>query len=177
MSERSYHGATPRSLCNHQPRGLTCLCFWWAASARCPPSGSRSTGSWWAASPSAGSRWCFPSTCWNTETTRKEWYVSFNDALDAFYLRLYGIRHVVKDHSDSERGLLFLICSIIYASSHRWDSTYQFSYTSRGALAGTRNSSMGPPWRIDLTIHRTMSECYYHGATSHSHKLRLTHQP
>ena len=30
--------------------------------------------------------------------------VSFNDALNTFYLRLYGIRHMVKDHSDSEKG-------------------------------------------------------------------------
>ena len=28
-----------------------------------------------------------------------------------------------------------------------------------------RYSSMGRPWRIDLTTHRTMSECSYHGAT------------
>ena len=27
-----------------------------------------------------------------------------NDALNTFYLRLYGVRHKVKDHSDSERG-------------------------------------------------------------------------
>ena len=32
--------------------------------------------------------------------------VLFNDALNKFYLRLYGIRHMVKDHSDSERGNL-----------------------------------------------------------------------
>ena len=52
--------------------------------------------------------------------------VLFNDALNTFYLWLYGVRHMVKDHSDSERGnllpphgLLFpinskgsLICSI-----------------------------------------------------------------
>ena len=43
--------------------------------------------------------------------------VLFNDALNTFYLRLYGIRHMVKDHSDSERenpllphGLLFPSC-------------------------------------------------------------------
>ena len=42
----------------------------------------------------------------------------FNDALNTFYLRLYGIRHMVKELSDSERGnplppygLLFLINS------------------------------------------------------------------
>ena len=27
--------------------------------------------------------------------------VLFNDALNAFYLRLYGVRHMVKNHSDS----------------------------------------------------------------------------
>ena len=32
--------------------------------------------------------------------------VLFNDALNTFYLRLYGVRHMVKDHSDSERGNL-----------------------------------------------------------------------
>ena len=30
--------------------------------------------------------------------------VLFNDAHKTFYLWLYGIRHMVKDHSDSERG-------------------------------------------------------------------------
>ena len=35
---------------------------------------------------------------------RKEGNVLFNDTLNTFYLRLYGIRHMVKDHSDSERG-------------------------------------------------------------------------
>ena len=40
--------------------------------------------------------------------------------------------------------------------------------TACGALAGTRNSSMGPPWRIDPKTHRTMSERSYHGATSRS---------
>ena len=34
----------------------------------------------------------------------------------------------------------------LYAPSHRQDSTYHgLCYTSHGALAGTRNSSMGPP--------------------------------
>ena len=35
---------------------------------------------------------------------------------------------------------------LLYAPSHRKDSTYHgLCYTSRGALAGTRNSSMGSP--------------------------------
>ena len=35
---------------------------------------------------------------------------------------------------------------LLYAPSHRQDNTYHgLCYTSRGALAGARNSSMGPP--------------------------------
>ena len=37
-------------------------------------------------------------------TGRKEGNVLFNDALNTFYLRLYGVRHMVKGHSDSEKG-------------------------------------------------------------------------
>ena len=78
-----------------------------------------------------------------TDIDHKEGNVLFNDALNTFCLRLYGVTHMVKDHSDSERenplpphGLLFPI--------NIQDSTYHgLCYISRGALAGTRNSSMG----------------------------------
>ena len=36
--------------------------------------------------------------------TQRERNVLFNDALNTFYLRLYVLRHMVKDHSDSEKG-------------------------------------------------------------------------
>ena len=39
------------------------------------------------------------------ELGRKEMFL-FNDALNTFYLRLYGVRRIVKDHSDSEKGNL-----------------------------------------------------------------------
>ena len=48
---------------------------------------------------------------------RKEGNVLFNDPLNTFYLRLYGVAHMVKDHSDSKRkpaaahGLHFPISS------------------------------------------------------------------
>ena len=81
-----------------------------------------------------------------------------------FYLWLIGIRHIVKQYSDSERKMfcyLYMSYSfqlaargLLYASSHRQGHTYHsLCYTSRGALAGTRNSSKGPPWRTDLTTH------------------------
>ena len=37
-------------------------------------------------------------------TRERERNVLFNDALNTLYLRLYGVRHMVKDHSDSEKG-------------------------------------------------------------------------
>ena len=59
---------------------------------------------------------------------RKEGNVLFNDALNTFYLQLYGVGHMVKDHSDSERGnpmlphgLLFLISSKIFYMHHPTD--------------------------------------------------------
>ena len=39
-----------------------------------------------------------------TKEGRKEGNVLLNDALNTFYLRLYGVRHMVNDYSDSERG-------------------------------------------------------------------------
>ena len=105
-----------------------------------------------------------------------------------FNLLLYGVGHMVKNHSDSEReremfyltkhstqfiysymasdiwlrtilivrkethcrhiGYSYRLTArvLLYAPSHRQDNTYHsLCYTSRGALAGTRNSSMGPP--------------------------------
>ena len=40
------------------------------------------------------------------EEEEEEGNVLFNDALNTFYLRLYSVRHMVKDHSDSEKGNL-----------------------------------------------------------------------
>ena len=85
---------------------------------------------------------------------------------------------MVKDHTNSEsgnplppHGLLFpisskgsFICTIPQTGQNR---TYNgLWYTSRGALAGTRNSSMGP--LHEGTTHRTMSERSYHRDTSRS---------
>ena len=61
----------------------------------------------------------------------KEGNVLFNDALNTFYLRLYGVGHMVKDHSHSERGnpqpphgLPFRLTArvLLYAPSHRQDN-------------------------------------------------------
>ena len=107
----------------------------------------------------------------------RERNVLFNDALNTFYLRLYGEReremfyltthstHFIYGYMGSDiwlRTILIvrketrcrqigysyrLTASVfLYAPSHRQDNTYHsFCYTSRGPLAGTRNSSMDPP--------------------------------
>ena len=52
---------------------------------------------------------------------------------------------MVKDHSDSEKGYSYRLTArvLLYAST-RQDNTYHgLCYNSRGALAGTRKSSMG----------------------------------
>ena len=35
---------------------------------------------------------------------QKEGNLLFNNTLNTFYLRLYGVTHMVKDHFDSEKG-------------------------------------------------------------------------
>ena len=111
---------------------------------------------WWKLRPST---YCLFST--HLILIGRKEIVLFNDTLNKFYSRLYGIKHMVNDHSDSERGkplpphaLLFSISRkgcFICTSSHRQDNTYHsLCYTSRGALAGTRNSSMG---RSDEPLH------------------------
>ena len=59
---------------------------------------------------------------------KEEGNVLFNDALNTFYLRLYGVRHMVKDHSDSQNGnplpphrLLFPISSKVFYMHHPTD--------------------------------------------------------
>ena len=68
----------------------------------------------------------------NLVCKRKEGNVLFNDALNTFYLRLYGVRHIVKYHTKRERGnplpahgLLFpinskgsFICTILQTGLH-----------------------------------------------------------
>ena len=104
---------------------------------------------------------CMASDIWQRTTQiareegKKEGNILFNDAVNTFYLRLYGVRHMVKDHSDSERGTHYrhmgysfrlAATVLLYASSHRQDNTYHgICYTSRGALTGKRQSSKGPP--------------------------------
>ena len=55
------------------------------------------------------------------EKGRKEGNVLFNDALNTFYLRLYGVTHMVKDHSDSERER-----EMFYLTTHSTNFIYGY---------------------------------------------------
>ena len=58
---------------------------------------------------------------------------------------------------------------LLYAPSHRQDSTYHgLCYTSHGALAETRNSSIGSTMKDRSDDYHTMNEHSYHRATSRS---------
>ena len=49
---------------------------------------------------------------------------------------------------------------LLYASSHKQDITYHgICYISCGALAGTRNDSIGPPRGIDPMTHYIIGRC------------------
>ena len=67
------------------------------------------------------------------ETKRKEGNVLFNDTLNTFYLRLYVIRHMVKNHKIAREdirchhmGNTFRLAARVhlYVSFHRQDNTY-----------------------------------------------------
>ena len=103
----------------------------------------------------------------------------FNDALNTFYLQLYGVGHMVKDHSDSERGnplpphgLLFLIHSKVFFYMHH--STDRIAYTTAFVTPVVEH------WlerEIAQWVHhegsiRRPSERSYHGATSRSSQWR-----
>ena len=100
------------------------------------------------------------------EQWRMEGNILFNDALNTFYLRLYGVRHMVKDHSESERGnplppheLLLPISSkgyfICIIPQTIQDNTYHdLCYTSRGAQwVHLEDSTQRPiaPWANTFT--------------------------
>ena len=53
---------------------------------------------------------------------RKEGNILFNDALNTFYLRLYGVGHMVNDHSESARGRK----DVFYLTTHSTHFIYGY---------------------------------------------------
>ena len=78
---------------------------------------------------------------------QKKGKVTFNDALNTFYLVFYGVKLMVKDYSDSERGnpLLSLHWLLLLIRNKIAQHIPQPLLHQLWRLAGMRNSSMGPP--------------------------------
>ena len=72
---------------------------------------------------------------------------------------------MVTCHSNSEKGNPLHNIGYSFQLAARfllYESSHSLCYTSHGALTGTRNSSMGPPRRIDaMTYHTTSERSYY----------------
>ena len=67
---------------------------------------------------------------------------------------------------------------LLYAPSHRQDNTYHgLCYTSHGAVAGTRNSSMGPLHEGSIRRPSHHERTLYHRATSRSLKRESKPEP
>ena len=86
---------------------------------------------------------------------RKEGNVLFNDALNTFYLRLYGVRHMVKNNSDRERGNPLL--------PHR----LLFPITSKGSFICII------PFATQFDFVLIFD---YNGIVTHTHQLNPSHQ-
>ena len=99
--------------------------------------------------------------------------------LTTLYLRLCGVGHMVKDHSDSEKGNPLMPHGLLFPISSKGSFTGTKSYRIAHTMAFVTQvvehwlereiAQWSTPWRIDPTTHCTMSECSYHGATSRSH--------
>ena len=62
---------------------------------------------------------------------RRERNVLFNDTINTFYLRLYGVRHMVKDHSDSEKGNPLLPHRLLFPINSKGSFIYMHHPTDR----------------------------------------------
>ena len=66
-------------------------------------------------------------------------------ASDIWLRTILIVRKETCSHHYMDYSFQIAARGLLYTSSHRQDSTYHgLCYTSRGALTGTSNSSMGP---------------------------------
>ena len=108
-------------------------------------------------------------TLWIQQREREMFYLTTHST---HFIYGYMASDMVKDHSDSEKGNLLpphrLLLSInskvfLYAPSHRQDNTYHnLCYTSRGALAGTRNSVLNKWTKCGPVVQPSWSIAFSH---------------
>ena len=91
-------------------QNVSCTCLVWptnlqpvpgsGSTVECNPKLSEAAGT----ANANTTKLCPTPTCANKNKHDGKGNVLFNNTLNIFYLRLYGVRHMLKDHSDSERG-------------------------------------------------------------------------
>ena len=79
----------------------------------------------------------------------QEGFVLFNDALNTFYLQLYGVRYMVKDHLDSEKGILL---------SQLHGLLFQIS--SKGSFIAHTTAVVTPV--MEHWLKREIAQCVHH---------------
>ena len=104
-------------------------------------------------------------------TIHPEGNVLFNDALNTFYLRLYFVRHMVKDSERVETpcghmGYSFRLAArvLLYASTHIQDNTYHgLCYTSGMYVNNNNNNNNNSENSLEgLNVLYWMLECFFH---------------
>ena len=99
-----------------------------------------------------------------TRDRRKEGNVLFHYALNIFYLRLYGVIHMVKGWnplpplSNYQQGFFYM--------HHPTDRITHTTASVTPVVEHWLGREIAQ-WRIDPMTHRTMSESSYHGTSGH----------
>ena len=88
----------------------------------------------------------------------KEGNVLFNNTLNTFYLRLHGIEHIVKDHSDSESGNLLPPHGLLFPFSSK-DSFICTNMKDRSDNPPHHKLMLLPRSYISFQVHECMYVC------------------
>ena len=92
----------------------------------------------------------------------KEGNVLFNDTLNTFYVRLYGVRHMVEDDSDSERGNTLLVHSPLKEGSVLLnDELNTFYLRLYGVRHMVKDHSGSEEWGKNIILNNIRFKCLY----------------
>ena len=94
---------------------------------------------------------------------KKEGNVLFNDALNTFYLRLYGVTHMVKDHSDSERVSCAYMESVII-NHNKIDSLVvhiNMFFGYKCVMLGLKKTPHKYPWKMREYLTFSLAQFYF----------------
>ena len=96
---------------------------------------------------------------WCSLRNKEEGAILFSNAISRFYIRLYAVGHMVKDHSDGYRKppATTTWATLLRLAARELFIHHPIDRRAHTTTFGTRNISMVPPWGINPTTHCTMS--------------------